>query len=138
MKKSLKINFFLVTISLYVLYLFLSWIYHSEMSKARDIFIFWEFTKIKNNLKGKLNYNFVDISSYNKYFNSNIKLSDKCYYFKSTNNNFIFISKLTNIDFIHLYWEYFIYKSDDNYIINNEEIEIFKNMIKKDCTNYNK
>lgn len=137
MKNSIFIKILLSIFSIFILLMWFIFfnIYKSETSKAYDSTILVELSKIKESLQWKDNYAFEDISSYNKYFWTNIKLNNNCIYLKSVDtwDGFVFAFKIKYNDNIKKYWEYYLYKSIPEYKISDEEMAKIQETINKEC-----
>ncbi len=122
-----------IIFSFWILYILGKNLYLSEISKAYDTTMLVNLQEIKNNLKDKSLYNFDDLESYNKLFNTDLRIKSNCVYFKSIQEGkwFIFIFKVNYRK--DIYWEYYIYKSIEDYALTKKDENYMNSLEWESC-----
>ena len=145
MNKKLVLNSIIkTTIQLFIILVILAIIidpwatspYTSQIQRARDKMVISDMSKIEESLKNIKSYNFSSLEDYNIKYNMNIRPPKMCYYIKSSedNNSYILVAPLESSKFKKEYWnDYYIYKSNPNYIIDENIFQDIKKTIDIRC-----
>jgi len=118
--------------------------YNSNKLQIIEWYIFIDNINI-NNIKiidkaisGKDLINFKDVNDFNSKYGSDIVAFDNCIYLSSIDNKnwYIYSFKFKSEKNIRKYWNnYFIFKSINDYVINDKEMQKIQNVINKKCQN---
>lgn len=134
--KLILFNICAFTLLIYLMSIYWNNILDEKSSNIIDIKS-WEYlNEIKNTLKWNDSFSFINIDNYNEKFNKKIIPYHYCYYLSSIENNkwYIYAYKYESKKNIEKFWkDYFIYKSINNYVINEDFMFDIKNTINKEC-----
>jgi predicted RND superfamily exporter protein len=136
--KRIFIDMLVIFLVLYILsfFLFNPWIYTNDIQKARDTTVLSDVINIQKSLENSKEFNFSSFENYKNKYNTDIKPPKGCYYLKSTesNNSYILVVPLESSKFKKKYWnDYFLYKSDLNYVIDDSRMDEIKSIISYRC-----
>lgn len=110
--------------------------YTKQIQRARDETVISHMSIIEESLKNLKNFNFSSLKDYNVKYNMNIRPPRTCYYLKSSedNNSYILVAPLESSKFKKEYWnDYYIYKSNPNYMIDENKLQDIKKIIDIRC-----
>jgi hypothetical protein len=97
------------------------------MNQVRDTTRLSDYKKIENIILWNKNIIFNTLLDIENKSNNGYKISDPttCYYYNFDWKDYIFALKFQSEKFIHKFWEIFIYKSnEDEKLSNNQYVEI--------------
>lgn len=106
-----------------------------KIHNIKDEYLLKDFSKINDSINNKPEVLFNNLEEFNSKFNLKINpVWFWCYYVNNKSDIFIFAAKLNWKEMIEKYdnWIY-IYKSLDNYNINDTELSNIKDTINKPC-----
>jgi len=135
----LKIFFRLLLLSIFIQIFFNPWhvsIYTPQIQLARDTVRLEDYDSIKLNLEKVDYFDFFSIKDYDSKYNLKINDPKTCYYLSATEDNkwYIFAAYFESKKMKKKYWnDYFLYKSNPDYIITAEKLSEIENIIKSNC-----
>lgn len=110
--------------------------YTNELKKVRDEYRLQNSNEIINSLENLTTFEFKSINDFNLMYNKDLNDPKTCYYLSSTEkkDSYILAISFESSKFKKKYWnEYYLFKSDSNYIIDENKINEIKNIIKFPC-----
>lgn len=109
-------------------------LYTSQIQVARDTTRLQDYSEIKANLESVKEYDFYSIDEYNQKYNTKIKDPKFCYYLSATEDKkwYLFAMSFESSKMKNKFWnDYFLYKSNENYVISTDKLKEIEWIIKK-------